>query len=239
MPISSPRYFALVPAAGSGSRFGAERLKQYLPLAGKPLIAHTLRALCAVEEIERVFVVLSADDAEWATHDWSFLGTRVVPLICGDDTRALSVVNGLRAMAGEVAEDDWVLVHDAARPCISPPQIKRLISELEDDEVGGLLAIPLADTLKRADREGRVRETVPRETLWRAQTPQMFRYGVLRNALASASEVTDEAGAVEAAGLKPKLVQGDLTNLKVTWPMDLQMAEYVLFSRLEWENTEK
>lgn len=239
MPISRPRYFALVPAAGSGSRFGAERLKQYLPLAGKPLIAHTLRALCAVEEIERVFVVLSADDAEWATHDWSFLGARVVPLICGDDTRALSVVNGLRAMAGEVAENDWVLVHDAARPCISPPQIKRLISELEDDEVGGLLAIPLADTLKRADQEGRVRETVPRETLWRAQTPQMFRYGVLRNALASTSEVTDEAGAVEAAGLKPKLVQGDLTNLKVTWPMDLQMAEYVLFSRLEWENTEK
>lgn len=239
MPISRPRYFALVPAAGSGSRFGAERLKQYLPLAGKPLIAHTLRALCAVEEIERVFVVLSADDVEWATHDWSFLGARVVPLICGDDTRALSVVNGLRAMAGEVAENDWVLVHDAARPCISPPQINRLICELEDDEVGGLLAIPLADTLKRADQEGRIRETVPRETLWRAQTPQMFRYGVLRNALASASEVTDEAGAVEAAGLKPKLVQGDLTNLKVTWPMDLQMAEYVLFSRLEWENTEK
>lgn len=239
MSISKPRYFALVPAAGSGSRFGAGRLKQYLPLAGKPLIAHTLRALCAVEEIERVFVVLSADDTEWATHDWSFLGTRVVPLICGDETRAASVINGLRAMAGEVAEDDWVLVHDAARPCITPQQIQRLITELKEDEVGGLLAIPLADTLKRAGPHQRVSETVPRETLWRAQTPQMFRHGVLRSALASIGEVTDEAGAIEAAGLQPKLIEGDLTNLKVTWPMDLRMAEYVLFSRLEWEGVEK
>src|SRR5690554_2972596 len=143
------RHVALVPAAGSGSRIGAPLPKQYLPLAGRPMIAHTLAALCAVEAIEKVFVVLSVDDPEWGRHDWSWLGPKLVPLFCGGATRAASVLGGLRAIAGELGQGDWVLVHDAARPCIAPWEVQRLIGELEDDEVGGLLALPVADTLKR------------------------------------------------------------------------------------------
>jgi len=235
MHASSARHFALVPAAGSGSRMGAERPKQYLPLAGRPLIAHTLEALCAVASIDKVFVVLSVDDPEWGAHDWSALGPKLVPLFCGGATRAASVLGGLRAIAGEVAQHDWVLVHDAARPCIAPWHVERLIAELAGDEVGGLLAVPVADTVKRADAHGRVAQTVPRDGLWQAQTPQMFRYVMLRRALEDARDVTDEAGAIEAAGLRPRLVRGDPTNLKVTWPMDLHMAEWILASRSEGE----
>lgn len=234
MQKSSPRYFALVPAAGSGSRIGAEQPKQYLPLAGQPLIAHTLATLCSVAAIERVFVVLSPDDVEWPQHDWSFCEPRLQPLQCGGSTRAASVLAGLQAMAGEAEDDDWVLVHDAARPCVTVAQIERLIRELAEDEVGGLLAIPVADTLKRADPNGRVETSVSRELLWQAQTPQMFRYRLLRQALEEVGdtrEVTDEASALEAVGLRPRLVQGDSSNLKVTWPLDLQLAESILASR--------
>ena len=227
------RHIALVPAAGTGSRIGAPLPKQYLPLAGRPMIAHTLAALCAVDAIEKVFVVLSVDDPEWGRHDWSGLGPKLVPLFCGGATRAASVLGGLRAIAGELEQGDWVLVHDAARPCIAPWDVQRLIDELEGDEVGGLLALPVADTLKRADGHGRALETVSRERLWQAQTPQMFRHVMLRRALEGATDVTDEAGAIEAAGLHPKLVQGDASNLKVTWPVDLYLAEHILESRRE------
>lgn len=233
MKEHTSRHVALVPAAGSGSRIGAPLPKQYLPLAGRPMIAHTLAALCAVDELEKVFVVLSVDDPEWGRHDWSWLGTKLVPLFCGGATRAASVLGGLRAIAGELAQGDWVLVHDAARPCIAPWDVQRLIGELEGDEVGGLLALPVADTLKRADGHGRALETVARERLWQAQTPQMFRHVMLRRALEDAADVTDEAGAIEAAGLHPKLVQGDASNLKVTWPVDLYLAERILEGRLE------
>ncbi|UCV16800.1 2-C-methyl-D-erythritol 4-phosphate cytidylyltransferase [Quatrionicoccus australiensis] len=226
-----PRYFAIVPAAGSGSRFGAEKPKQYLSLLGRPLIHHTLAALVACPEIERVWVVLSPDDAEWSRHDWSDLGAKLETVRCGGATRADSVGNGLRAAAMVATDDDWVLVHDAARPCLSADMLAALLRELADDPVGGILAVPVADTLKRADAEQRVAATEPRDGLWQAQTPQMFRYGRLAEALENCRAVTDEAGAIEAMGHKPKLVKGDSTNLKVTFPADLALAAMILRGR--------
>lgn len=226
-----PRHFAIVPAAGTGSRIGAGRPKQYLPLLGRPLIHHALAVLCGLPDIDKVFVVLSVDDVEWGRHDWSALGPKLVPLFCGGATRADSVLGGLRAIADEAVQSDWVLVHDAARPCVAPWHVDKLMRELAGDEVGGLLAVPVADTLKRADARQRVAATVPRDALWQAQTPQMFRYVMLRRALETADGATDEASAIEAAGLHPRLVQGDTTNLKVTWPLDLHLAEWILRNR--------
>ncbi len=226
-----PRHFAIVPAAGSGARFGAEKPKQYLDLLGRPLIHHTLAALTACPAIERVWVVLAPDDAEWRLHDWSQLGPKLETVRCGGTTRADSVGNGLQAAAMVASDDDWILVHDAARPCISGDMLAALIDELADDPVGGLLAVPVADTLKRADAAQRVAATEPRDGLWQAQTPQMFRYGVLREALEKCRAVTDEAGAIEALGLQPKLVCCDATNLKVTYPADLALAAMILRGR--------
>lgn len=228
---ASPKYFALVPAAGSGSRMETALSKQYLPLAGRPLIWHTLRALCAVPGIETVHVVLAPTDTEWHTHDWTMFGARLVPLFCGGATRAMSVKNGLVAMRGEAGAGDWVLVHDAARPCITPALVEALMQGVGDDAVGGILALPVADTLKRADAEQRIAATVARENLWQAQTPQIFRLDLLSEALARHPEVTDEAAAIEALGHRPRLVTGDVTNFKVTWPRDLQIAERILQTR--------
>ena len=229
--IDIPQCFALIPAAGSGSRMGNAQSKQYLPLAGRPLIAHALETLCAVTQIKAVFVVLAPADDEWQHHDWSFCGNKLVPLFCGGATRAESVANGLRAMSDHVKADDWVLVHDAARPCITLALIETLLHAVGDDPVGGILAQPVADTLKRADSEARIEATVSRAGLWQAQTPQMFRHGLLLQALAQNASVTDEAGAIEALGHRPKLVAGDASNLKVTWPQDLQLAEWILKAR--------
>ena len=226
-----PRYFAIVPAAGSGSRFGAETPKQYLGLLGRPMIHHTLAALVACPAIERVWVVLSPDDPFWSRYDWSDLGSKLETVRCGGASRAESVSNGLRAAATAAADDDWILVHDAARPCLSAEMLGNLLAELADDPVGGILAVPVADTLKRADDKQRVASTEPRDGLWQAQTPQMFRYARLNEALGCCLNVTDEAGAVEALGLKPKLVRGDATNLKVTYPADLALAAMILRGR--------
>ncbi|WP_153116866.1 2-C-methyl-D-erythritol 4-phosphate cytidylyltransferase [Rhodocyclus tenuis] len=228
-----PRHYAIVPAAGSGSRFGAEMPKQYLPLAGRPLIHHTLAALCQCPLIERVWVVLSPGDSYWPRWDWTVLGPKLETVYCGGATRAESVSNGLVAAQTAAADDDWALVHDAARPCISQAMLRSLCNELADDPVGGLLAAPVADTLKRADAGQRVLATEPRDGLWQAQTPQMFRYGLLRRALSACPQVTDEAGAVEAAGYQPRLVRADASNLKVTFPADLALAEAILKSRRE------
>jgi 2-C-methyl-D-erythritol 4-phosphate cytidylyltransferase len=225
------RHFAIVPAAGSGSRFGSEKPKQYLSLLGRPLIFHTLAALVACPEIERVWVVLSPDDTEWSRHDWSELGAKLETVRCGGATRAESVRNGLGAAAMVAADEDWILVHDAARPCLSLPMLAALTAELADDPVGGILAVPVADTLKRADADQRVAATEPRDALWQAQTPQMFRYRLLVDALARFPEVTDEAGAIEKMGLAPRLVRGDSTNLKVTYPADLALAGMILRGR--------
>ena len=226
-----PRHFAIVPAAGSGSRFGAGKPKQYLSLLGRPLIFHTLAALVGCPDIDRVWVVLAPDDPWWPQHDWSELGAKLETVRCGGNTRAESVRNGLQAAAMVAVEDDWVLVHDAARPCLSASMLATLFEELADDPVGGILAVPVADTLKRADAHQRVAATEPRDGLWQAQTPQMFRYGRLREALEICQSVTDEAGAIEALGLQPKLVRCDTTNLKVTFPADMTLAAMILRGR--------
>lgn len=210
---------------------GSEKPKQYLALLGRPLIHHALAVLCAAPEIDKVFVVLSLDDQEWRKHDWSSLGAKLVPLFCGGATRADSVLGGLRVLADVAVQSDWVLVHDAARPCLAPWHVDKLIHELAHDEVGGLLAVPVADTLKRADDRRHVESTVVRDRLWQAQTPQMFRYVMLRRALEGCHQVTDEASAIEAAGLQPRLIEGDATNLKVTYPLDLHLAEWILKNR--------
>lgn len=219
-------FFALVPAAGSGSRMGNDLPKQYLPLAGKPMIAHALDTLCACPELTTVFVVLTPDDALFHSYDWSRFGDKLQPLFCGGATRAESVTNGL--LASELEPDDWVLVHDAARPCLTQAHLTRLITELHNDAVGGILAVPVADTLKRADGVQRIAHTEEREGLWQAQTPQMFRAGLLAQALQQCSHVTDEASAVEALGLQPKLVLSEPTNFKVTYPQDLLLAGLLL-----------
>ena len=210
---------------------GAERPKQFLELAGKPLIWHTLAALLAVPRIASVHVVLAPEDEWWESFDWSELGPRLKVLRVGGATRAQSVTNALAELALEVEEDDWMLVHDAARACLASAQVEALIDALEFDPVGGLLAVPVADTLKHGDRQGRVVGTVPWEGLWKAQTPQMFRHGLLCRALAETQGVTDEAGAVEALGLSPRLVAADSTNFKVTYPQDVALAEIILNSR--------
>lgn len=226
-------YYALVPAAGSGSRMGEAEPKQYLPLAGQPMIRHALATLCATPAIARVFVILAPDDAHWPEVRMAALGPKLRILRCGGETRAQTVTNGLRAMAGELGaiDRDWILVHDAARPCLTVEMVEKLIAEVGEDDAGGLLAVPVADTLKRAGADDRIVQTVPRDRLWQAQTPQMFRHGLLLEALAEAPGVTDEAGAVEAKGYAPRLVAADVSNLKVTYPFDLQLAEWILLNR--------
>ena len=228
--MASTLYFALVPAAGGGSRMGATLPKQYLPLCGEPLIRHALATLCSVPLIDRVFVVLAPDDDYWPEEEFADLAGKLRVLRCGGVTRAESVANGLRAMGNIAAEDDWVLVHDAARACLTVDHVETLIRAVGHDMVGGILGVPVADTVKR-EAYGRIAATISRESLWQAQTPQMFRHGLLTKALAHAPSVTDEAGAIEALGLKPKLVAADATNLKVTFPIDLQLAEWILANR--------
>ena len=225
------RYFALVPAAGFGARMGGTLPKQYLPLMDHSLLYHAVRPLIDAPFISRVFLLLAPTDERYRRLDWRAFGARLTALHCGGDTRAASVLNGLQAARGEVAADDWVLVHDAARPCLDAELLHRLQEEVGDDAVGGLLALPVADTLKRGDAEGRVLQTESRADLWQAQTPQMFRYGLLLEALAAAgteAAVTDEASALEQLGYRPKLVMGDSRNLKVTYPQDLLLAELIL-----------
>jgi 2-C-methyl-D-erythritol 4-phosphate cytidylyltransferase len=228
--INVPRYFALVPAAGSGSRLGNDLPKQYSLLAGRPLVYYALRRLALHASIEQVFVVLAPGDDRFRSFDWTAFEDKLSPLYCGGETRAASVFNGLVAANDTIGPNDWVLVHDAARPCLSASALQRLIDEASSDDAGGLLAVPVADTLKRADAAGRVAETAPRESLWQAQTPQMFRHGILVEALrrCGPSVVTDEASAVERVGLKPKLVRGEARNLKVTYAEDLELASVIL-----------
>lgn len=224
-----PRCYALVPCAGVGARAGAALPKQYAPLAGRPLVAHTLAALAAVPRIVFTLVVLAPGDECFEREVPEHAALRCRALRRGGATRAATVAAGLAALAEDGArDDDWVLVHDAARCLLQPAWVERLIDACQGDAVGGLLALPLADTLKQ-ERDGRVATTVERSGKWAAQTPQMFRLGLLRAALASAGNgVTDEASAVEAQGLAPLLVAGELANFKVTWPGDLALAARLL-----------
>lgn len=224
----SARLFGLIPAAGQGLRAGGDAPKQYRPIAGAPMLVHAVRALLADTRIDTVFVVLSADDEGFAALDWSGCGERVAPLYCGGATRRDSVFNGLVAMANVADPDDWILVHDAARPCLEAAALGRLIDRVVRDEVGGILAMPVADTLKRGGDDGRIVATESRAGLWGAQTPQMFGHALLLEALAAAPDVTDEASAVERLGFRPLLVEGGTRNLKVTFPDDFIIAERLL-----------
>jgi 2-C-methyl-D-erythritol 4-phosphate cytidylyltransferase/2-C-methyl-D-erythritol 2,4-cyclodiphosphate synthase len=226
------RCFALVPCAGLGERAGSGGPKQYAMVAGRSVVAHSLAALLRVARIEMTLVVLAPGDAQFEA---AAPGLIVWAERCGGASRAASVRGGLAALQQRGARrDDWVLVHDAARCLVRSVQIEQLIDACVGDPVGGLLALPVADTLKQADAQGRVQATVERTNKWAAQTPQMFRLGMLSDALDRAGDaVTDEASAVEACGHAPKLVPGDADNFKLTWPDDFARAERILRSREE------
>ena len=232
--ITSPRCYALLPCAGVGSRSGAAVPKQYVPIAGRAMVAHTLAALAQVTRLAATLVVLAPDDDVFEQQVPGFAGERGWVCRRGGAQRADTVAGGLAELLERGARaHDWVLVHDAARCLVRAEWVDRLIDACLPDEVGGLLALPVADTLKRAEG-GRVAETLPRSDKWAAQTPQMFRIGALRDALQRAgTAVTDDASAIEAQGLRPLLVEGDAANLKVTWPSDFMLAERVLAARLQ------
>ncbi len=224
--VAAPRLFALVPCAGVGERAATLAPKQYAMLMDRCVVAHTLRALAQVRRLAATLVVVREHDTLFERHCPEFKGWVAR---CGGATRAASVDQGLAELARRGArDDDWVLVHDAARCLLQPAWVDRLIDACLPDAVGGLLAMPLADTLKQG-AGGRVKATLARADKWVAQTPQMFRLGMLRDALAGAgTEVTDEASAVEAAGHAPLLVRGAAENLKITWPEDMDMARRLL-----------
>lgn len=209
---------------------GGERPKQYLELAGRLLIEHSLRAVLDHDDVDGVMVVLAADDPWWP--GWREVGGKPVLTCTGGAERAESVLAGLQALPASVSEDQWVLVHDAARPCLRRADLARLLTVGQGDPVGALLAAPVRDTLKRADHLGKCQATEPREWLWRALTPQLFRRGGLTRALEAALRagvaVTDEAMAMERIGLRPCLVEGAEDNIKVTTPADLALAEFIL-----------
>ena len=230
----APRLWVLIPCAGNGSRAAAQGPKQYEAVAGQPMVLHTLQAFAAVTRLHGVLVVVAPGDHFF---DGRALPGAVQVRGCGGASRAESVANGLRALRQQGADGmDWVLVHDAARCLVTPAQIDALIDACLPDAVGGLLALPLPDTLKQADAQGRVQATLPRSDKWLAQTPQMFRLGLLQDALAQCGDriaVTDESSAIEACGLAPRLVPGSAQNFKVTYPQDFALAQAVLQARSE------
>ncbi len=231
-PTSIPaRMWALIPCAGNGSRSGAVGPKQYQTVAGKPMVMHTLQAFLGVQRLSGVQVVVSPGDSFFESSSFSVSATLLIAA-CGGPTRASSVFNGLNALLEQGAgPGDWVLVHDAARCLITSEDINTLIDACESDDVGGLLALKLPDTLK-SERNGRVHTTVDRADKWLAQTPQMFRIGALMHALQAAGDaVTDESSAMEFMGLHPLLVQGSAQNFKVTYPQDFSLAQSVLNAR--------
>jgi len=228
--MAEPAFWAVVPAAGSGRRIQAGCPKQYLELRGRPVIAHTLERLASFPALRGIVVGLAADDRHWSS-----LGAtpaKVLATYTGGAERAITVLNGLVTLAAHAAPDDWVLVHDAARPCLRVADIATLVAAVGDSPDGGLLALPVTDTVKRADEAGRVMAGVARASLWRALTPQMFRFAALRQALERVLRenvaVTDEAGAIEYSGGHPRLVAGHTDNIKITYPSDLALAEFFM-----------
>ncbi len=224
------RFWVLIPAAGAGRRMGADRPKQYLRLAGRTVIEHTLDPFLDHPLVHGIVVVVDRPDTRWQELSVS-RDSRVVTAGGGPE-RCESVLNGLRRLAVQAAPRDWVLVHDAARPCLSRGDLDRLIAVLRDDPVGGILATPVRDTLKRGDERDRVLETLDRSHVWHALTPQMFHLGELTHALehslAQGAQVTDEASAMEHMGARPRLVTGRADNIKITHPEDLAVAELLL-----------
>lgn len=228
-----PRLWVIVPAAGVGTRMGSSIPKQYLSLGSQTVIEQTLRALLAHAHISSLYLVLDPDDAYWAR--LPLAADARIHRVAGGSERCFSVLNALAEIAPLARPQDWVLVHDVARPCLRQQDLDRLLRQLWDDRVGGLLGVPVADTLKRADGDGQVMETIDRRQVWRAYTPQMFRFGLLHDALQKAlgagALVTDEASAVEFAGHRPRMVEGHGDNIKITVPGDLALAQLFLVQR--------
>ena len=226
--------WAVVPAAGAGRRMSANIPKQYLPLGEKTVLEHTLDTLLACRQLAGVVVVLSRDDGYWPDLQERY-SSQPLEVVTGGAERCHSVLNGLNHLAGKVDAEDWVLVHDAARPCVRLTDIDTLINTLSASLHGGLLGVPVADTMKQVDSDDRVTATVAREGLWHAYTPQMFRIGRLRAALQHAIDndllVTDEASAMELAGHQPRMVRGQRDNIKITVPSDLELAAFYLQTR--------
>jgi len=226
----TPQYWAVVPAAGVGSRMASQIPKQYLKFGHKTILEHSIDALKSHPKINGVVVVVSKDDPYWP--EININSTKRVILAEGGKERCHSVYNGLSAISDVIGPADWVLVHDAARPCLRYEDLDKLMNELSTNPVGGLLAVPVRDTLKKTQGDNLVSQTIDRTGLWQAQTPQMFRYGLLKSALLQALEsevmVTDEASAVENSGYRPQLIEGHMDNIKITLPEDLALAEHYL-----------
>ena len=222
--------WAIVPAAGVGLRMGSDTPKQYLPLDGTPVIAITLQKLASIVEIKSIVVALHPQD-RWFSQLQPSLDKRVVTVIGGDE-RHLSVLNALRSIGQAAAQQDWVLVHDAVRPCVLSRDIRKLLTELSHHAIGGLLGAPAENTMKQVDERAEVRSTLDRGGIWTAFTPQMFRYGLLLTAIETAVEnntvVTDEASAIELMGQRPQMIEGARTNIKITHAADLALASKIL-----------
>ena len=227
-------YRVVVPAAGAGRRMASGTPKQYLEIGAKTVIEHTLDALFACKRIRSIVVVVSADDDTWPGLAARY-SSQSIETVTGGEERCHSVHNALVHIAQTADANDWVLVHDAARPCLRPADIDTLIDTLAGDKTGGLLGVPVADTMKQVSADGQIEQTVSREGLWHALTPQMFRLGPLQvaldKALSSGCVVTDEAAAMELAGHRPRMIQGHRDNIKITLPADLALAEFYLQAR--------
>ena len=226
--------WAVLPAAGIGRRMGSSIPKQYLSIDGAPLILHSLRRLSAVKKIEKIVVVIHPEDSRWAELEKSIkeeFGNRIITVMGGGE-RYQSVLNGLTALTEFAGKDDWVLVHDAVRPCVRTSDIENLIQKASLHSIGGLLGSPVDNTLKRVDKELTVIETVDRESYWNALTPQMFRFAQLKESIqtvvVSGEQVTDEAAAMEVAGFKPIMIAGQKDNIKITVEADLVLASQIL-----------
>lgn len=228
--MNSTNRWVIVPAAGVGKRMGSSTPKQYLELLGRPVINHTLERVLLHPAIDGVYVALGEEDAWWA--DTEFASHPDIVRVAGGSERCFSVLNALRKLAGRAQPHDWVLVHDAARPCLRRRDIDHLISMLESHPAGGLLGVPVRDTMKRTSDTDEINETVDRNNLWHAYTPQMFRFDRLSAAMQGAIDagylVTDEASAIEWAGERPLMVEGHPDNIKITRPEDLALAEFYL-----------
>ena len=223
------RIWAVIPAAGVGKRYSSDIPKQYLPLSGTPVLLHSINKLVKLDEIEEILVALNPEDTFWKKLNFSH---PKVKAIHGGLQRCNSVNSALEELSGRAKKGDWVLVHDAVRPCISDSDLKKITSIVNDEEVGGLLAFPILDTIKEVGENLEVQKTIPRENLWSAMTPQIFRYEVLKQALDAAimagESVTDEASAIEAIGLTPRIIQGEKTNIKITHPSDMVLADSII-----------
>ncbi|MAS81213.1 MAG: 2-C-methyl-D-erythritol 4-phosphate cytidylyltransferase [Legionellales bacterium] len=226
----SLKYWVVIPAAGEGLRMGVDKPKQYISINNKTIIEHTIDCFIYREEIEKIIVAISKEDEFWSTLEIS--DHDKIMTVSGGKERYQSVLNSLKMLSSEAEDDDWVMVHDAARPCLNQSAIDRLIIQLKGHDIGGILAMPCRDTMKRSNDTGEIDETVERQSLWHAQTPQMFKYGKLllaiQDALKNKAVVTDEAMAVERLGFKPMLVLGHQGNIKLTYKDDLESLRLYL-----------